>query len=383
MSSPVRQEKLPPADEVVEVAPGVLRAQLTIAFPGLGHVNCYILEDDRGIALVDPGLPGPTPWRELTRRLESAGLPLRRVHTVVVTHSHPDHFGAAHHLRRETGAEIVTHDDFKTFWDPGEEDDEHKDLADPRDLDTWAAAREKLGQLVDSAFPRTPNWSNRRTPWGGAHPKPPWRVRWTYRLQGTVLGKYFQPPTPSNRVVDGQVLPLGRREWVAVHTPGHTVDHLCLLDPSDGTLLSGDHVLPTITPHISGLVRAADPLALYMDSLQKVKAIPGINRVLPAHGQPFDDLTDRVKSIHEHHLERLDHLRDAAADIGEGTVEEYSQRLFKPASWGPMADSETYAHLEHLRLMGQASRRTIDGELRYQVEADRGATRAEAATDDA
>ena len=104
----VRQEKLPPRDTVDEVAPGVLRMQLTIAFPGLGHVNCYAIEDDRGIALVDPGLPGLGPWKELTSRMERAGLPLRRVHTVPITHSHPDHFGAAERISQVTGADIVT-----------------------------------------------------------------------------------------------------------------------------------------------------------------------------------------------------------------------------------------------------------------------------------
>jgi hypothetical protein len=38
-------------------------------------------------------------------------------------------------------------------------------------------------------------------------------------------------------------------------------------------------------------------------------------------------------------------------------VSEFSQQLFHPRSWGSMADSETYAHLEHLRLLGRAERR--------------------------
>ncbi len=32
-----------------------------------------------------------------------------------------------------------------------------------------------------------------------------------------------------------------------------------------------------------------------------------------------------------------------------------------------MADSETYAHLEHLRLAGTAEVRTVDGQLEYLV----------------
>ena len=37
-------------------------------------------------------------------RLGRAEIPLQRIHTVVVTHSHPDHFGGAARLRAEIGA---------------------------------------------------------------------------------------------------------------------------------------------------------------------------------------------------------------------------------------------------------------------------------------
>jgi hypothetical protein len=39
-------------------------------------------------------------------------------------------------------------------------------------------------------------------------------------------------------------------------------------------------------------------------------------------------------------------------------VMEYSHHLFQERSWGAMAESETYAHLEHLRLNGDARCRT-------------------------
>ena len=46
------------------------------------------------------------------------------------------------------------------------------------------------------------------------------------------------------------------------------------------------------------------------------------------------------------------------------TVQAFSQRLFKQRSWGPMAESETYAHLEHLRMLGGAER-TSDRDGNY------------------
>ena len=53
-----KQEQEPASEEVTEVAPDVIRTQLPVNLPGLGHVNCYVIEDKQGIAVVDPGLPG-------------------------------------------------------------------------------------------------------------------------------------------------------------------------------------------------------------------------------------------------------------------------------------------------------------------------------------
>ena len=47
---PPRQEQEVAGVDVVEVAPGVLRSQLPIDMPGLGHTNCYALEDEHGFS---------------------------------------------------------------------------------------------------------------------------------------------------------------------------------------------------------------------------------------------------------------------------------------------------------------------------------------------
>jgi hypothetical protein len=49
-----KQEQEPARREITEVAPNVLRMELPIRMPGLGHVNCYALLDDNGAAVVDP-----------------------------------------------------------------------------------------------------------------------------------------------------------------------------------------------------------------------------------------------------------------------------------------------------------------------------------------
>ena len=71
---PLKQEQLPASDEILEIAPGVLRAQLPISIPGLGHVNMYILEDERGVTLVDPGLPEKSSYEVVKKRLDQVSI---------------------------------------------------------------------------------------------------------------------------------------------------------------------------------------------------------------------------------------------------------------------------------------------------------------------
>ena len=335
--------------------------------PGLGHVNCYAIEDRNGVALIDPGVPTTRSWSVLKKRLDEAGLPLRRVHTVVVTHSHPDHYGAAQRFRAANGAEIVTHENFKTYWDPHEEDDFVREVAVASDYQVQAGAIENaLMKLTDRE--RHSPW-DRPVPWGGPPPDNRWKERFRWRILPLLLSKVWQPPKPSQRVVDGTTLLLGDREWSAVHTPGHTADHLCLLDPTEGIFVSGDHLLPTITPHISGLTTQSAPLRDFLISLDRMHTFDSVKVVLPAHGLEFHDLPGRSTEIAEHHQGRLDTLIEAArhAHEHELTVPDYSKHLFRPQSWGPMADSETFAHLEHLRQTGRATVRSVDGELRYRI----------------
>src|SRR5262249_33729142 len=352
-----RQEQEPARPETTELPGSVLRMELPIRLPGLGHVNCYAIPDDRGAAIVDPGLPGPGTWKVLQTRLAQADLRPRDVHTVIVTHSHPDHFGGAARFAREVGAEIVAHRRFAFGPAAQEPEVSVDDLAahhrhahgtsadEPEDVlpEALQAAIDDAHTILERAR------SSGRTPWGGTRPMPPLLTRMRFRV-ARWIGRTFIP-TISRPVEHGDVLTLGRREWFVTHTPGHTSDHICLHDPESGVLLSGDHVLPTITPHIGGISSSPDPLASFFYSLDRVAESHGIAQVLPAHGHPFDDLPARTRAIKRHHAERLDRVRQISRDFGvPETVQSFSQRLFHPRSWGAMAESETYAHLEHLRI---------------------------------
>ena len=346
MSKPHRQEQESAKREISEVAQNVLRMQLPIRMPGLGHVNMYALIDERGAAVVDPGLPGPDTWFAIKDRLKQAGLAPKHVHTVIVTHSHPDHFGGATRFAREANAQIVAHRSFR--FGVLESDDAEETDVSVEDLAASGEDDDAHRQVVQS-------WRRESTPWGGRRPGPPFLTRLKWRVFHA-LGHSFVPQI-SKPVKAGDVLRLAKREWFVTHTPGHTEDHICLHDPAEGVFLSGDHVLPSITPHISGLTLNKDPLDAFFDSLNRVAALENVKLALPAHGHPFDDLAGRCEAIKQHHYDRLDTVKRIGRELGPANVRAYMQRLFKERSWGEMAESETYAHLEHLLHRGEAARR--------------------------
>jgi glyoxylase-like metal-dependent hydrolase (beta-lactamase superfamily II) len=375
-----KSEQLPASDEIAEVAPGVIRMQLPIWMPGLGHVNMYGLLDDRGLAVIDPGLPGPQSWRALKTRLAGAGFGVKNVHTVIVTHSHPDHFGGAGRLAKESGARLITHHAFSTMSVKGPNNAqrvlgeeaarrvEHEAAMAAQSLDvhpdeipTIADVDDVVGDDTDETETTAKGWGS-PTPWGTKTEGPPFKRRMQIRAWRLL----FDPPKPTHRVHHADRIQLAGREWWCIHTPGHTIDHLCLYDPETGTLLAGDHVLPEITPHVSG-VRKADSLKSYLATLDLVARLPGVKLGLPAHGSPFADVPGRVEAIKEHHAERMELLRDAGLALGAATVPELSHEVFPQRHWGTMAESETFAHLEHMVHAGEGERFERDGELVYRL----------------
>ncbi len=359
---PERSERRRPTDSAQEVAPGILRIMLPIELPGLGHVNCYALEDDRGLALIDPGLADGVSHGVLAERLAGAGLDISRVHTAVATHSHFDHYGGIARLRTLDTAQPVAiygHSTFGDGWRDAYSSLLHDDDSSSLELRSDEEVHEHLLTLVSSL--------RRETPWGTRTDGFPVDMLrgWSDGINPVDI---LRPPDVSHPLDDGDTVLLGSMSWEALHTPGHADDHLCLWNAEVGVLFGGDHMLPTITPHISGFSGYADPLGEFFRSLERIAELDGATIVLPAHGDPFTDVRDRALAIHEHHVGRLERLREIGTEIGDQPVEGFMQLLFRERSWGTMAASETYAHLEWLRLHGDADRSERNGAPSYRID---------------
>lgn len=126
-----------------------------------------------------------------------------------------------------------------------------------------------------------------------------------------VLG--FEPGPefePSRTLADGDRVSVGDIELVAVHTPGHTADHLCYRIAD--VVFTGDHIM-------GGSTVIIEDGAAYMRSLDKIGALRPAH-LYPGHGPEMPDATSAITSYIEHRLERERQIVAAVA-AGAGTVD--------------------------------------------------------------
>jgi glyoxylase-like metal-dependent hydrolase (beta-lactamase superfamily II) len=171
----------------------------------------------------------------------------------------------------------------------------------------------------------------------------------------------------------GELVPLPGRRVRAVWTPGHTPGHLCLHEESEDLLLTGDHVLPRISPNIGLQSNFAEPpLAAYLRSLELIAAYDRAE-VLPAHEYRFAGLAARVKMLLAHHERRCDEVLAILGRLGPATAWQVTEELTWSRGWSSVvgfmrraALAEAAAHLKHLVDAGRVTQLAAQPE-RYRL----------------
>ena len=142
----------------------------------------------------------------------------------------------------------------------------------------------------------------------------------------------------------------------AVHTPGHTSNHLCFALREEQALFSGDHVMGWST---SVITPPDGDLGAYLDSLDRLLARDDAS-YWPTHGPQITEPKALVGAYKAHRQDRTDQIVTALRD-GPATVIELVPRIYADVAktlWVPAAMS-THAHL--LQLVGEGRVRVTDG----------------------
>jgi len=340
-----QRRALPPRAELL---PGVWRLPLPLRDSPLGHVNTYLVRTDDGYLLVDCGWDTADTLRALEGHLRALDVRFPDVRHLVVTHIHPDHYGLAGRLREITSADLSFHRLERLYIESRYADADDL-LAEMREwLRLNGTPQNELDQL------------NRGS---------------------TSMMERVQIAYPDRTLDGGEEIPCGRYTFKVIWTPGHAAGHICLYDGGNKVLLSGDHVLPRITPSVGLHVRTqGNPLADYLDSLRLIGRLQA-ELVLPGHGEPFRGLPERTAELLAHHQRRLDEivhlLRPGEAEARTGFDIARQMRWGSRRAWDDLsgferrlAVTETLAHVELLHARSQVGKRFADGVVSYFLPTD-------------
>ncbi|WP_138935352.1 MBL fold metallo-hydrolase [Roseovarius arcticus] len=334
----------PPAEgAATQIAPGVLWMRLPLPM-ALDHVNIYALEDAGGWTIVDTGIQSrrnTAIWEALL-----AG-PLRGqpVSRVILTHHHPDHVGMVGWLMERFDAPLVT---TRTAWLMARMlilDEEARPT--PQALDYWRSA---------GMDPEIYEARKDARPYNFADSCAPLPVGYT-------------------RVQEGDTIEAAGRIWDVRTGNGHAPEHLTLWSRDCNLVISGDQILPSISPNLGVYPTEpeADPVADWLEACDRLAGFARPDHlVLGGHKLPFTGLPLRMRQLVENHhgaLRRLEAHLDMPRTAADCFAPLFKRRI-DAGTYG-LALVEAVAHLNHLHKLGRVTRsRQDDGAWLWQVKGE-------------
>jgi glyoxylase-like metal-dependent hydrolase (beta-lactamase superfamily II) len=341
-------DAIPALGETLEIVPGVRWVRMALPFV-LDHVNLWLLRDRHegveGWTIVDCGITNDTTkraWEQIFER-DLDGLPVLRV---LCTHMHPDHIGLAHWLTQRWSIE-------------GRECPLWISATD------WNAARvASTGSTVGVGGPAAAEFFASH---GLADPESLAKVR---ERSNYYVSMVPEVPARFRRLLDGQPVTIADDPWNCIVGYGHAPEHIGLHSPAANLLIAGDMVLPRISTNVSviDIEPESNPLALYLESIEKLRALPADTLVLPSHGKPFTGLHSRIDQLVDHHAERYADVLTACATAPRHAAE-LLPVLFKRTldlHQTTFAMGESIAHLHALWFVGKLRRLVgADGVIRF------------------
>ncbi len=317
-----------------EVFPDLFQLRIPLPIPALKHLNAYLIRGEGRYVLVDTGMGSDKAFEELSRQLAEIGVKPENLTEILVTHFHIDHVGLVPRLRKLSGAQLIVsaktseavqlvRQTYESYW---------------KNLMKHYKVAGVPTELVEQMLKSTPG----------------------YLYQAI----YEELARPSRTLKDGEKISIGKYSFQTIWTPGHSPGHICIYEPKRRLLLAGDHLLPTITPHVTQWGEESNALADYLNSLDKVGKLD-VDVVLPSHEELFKNHRKRINELQEHHRLRVTEILSEIQREGL-TAYQIASRIhwdIEYASWDRfplfqkfLAVGEALAHLKFLEEQGRVEK---------------------------
>jgi glyoxylase-like metal-dependent hydrolase (beta-lactamase superfamily II) len=304
---------------IEEVMPNIFQIKIPLPGDPLGAVNAYLIRGGGRNLLIDTGYNRPECKASLLADLARLGLDFSRLE-LLITHMHGDHAGLAYELVKGNCRLPVYGSESDAGLLQGVLTDAY-----------WQA---QGSAFIANGFPPA-----------------------DMELQSDHIRSLFSGgEIHFQYMAEGDILEAGGYRFTCVLTPGHTHGHLCLYEADCRCLISGDHILPGISPTITAWRETGNPLDEYFQSLEKVKKL-AVDLVLPGHRGVFQDCRGRIAELERHHRDRLAEVLEI---MQKGALSAY--RVAGLMSWNTKGNSwdqlpafhryfatgEALAHLKYL-----------------------------------
>ena len=212
----------------------------------LGFTDCYLIQEDTGIIMIDGGTSGNINTFKTT--LSAHSIQPSDIKLIIVTHGHIDHIGSLNDIKTYTGAQIAAHHNDRQCLEQGEWIDTHKPKGVGRYFQIVATVCLPILHIL------YPNAT-------------PVEVDRVITNEGLSLSEYG---------IAGRI----------VYTPGHTIGSLSVVLES-GEAFVGDLAMNKFPLRRSpGLPTLADDIEIVKTSWRHLIAL-GVQTVYPGHGKPF------------------------------------------------------------------------------------------------
>ncbi|BBH21461.1 MBL fold metallo-hydrolase [Paenibacillus baekrokdamisoli] len=315
----------------------IMQVKVPLPF-SLKWVNSYLVKDEKGYTLIDPGLHTSEALDTWTAVLTNHHIEVDRIHTILLTHQHPDHYGLAGWFQERTGALVLL------------------------SRQSYAYAQRLWGENRSFGSDLTSLYAQHDTPKSVLDQIDPHLESFVEKVS----------PQPTVTFIEaGQTLMIGGYGYQSIAAPGHARGQLCFYSPERRWMFCGDQVLPNITPNISVVPgEEEDPLQQFLDSLRQLR-LYNVELAFPGHRDPFSNFETRINEIIEHHDRRLDAMQKLLEEKAY-TGFEMCEKLFGARIAGNIhqfrfAMSETLAHLFHLERLDRITAEKQAGIMTYRT----------------
>jgi len=325
---------------VREILANLYKIEIPLPASPLKALNSYVIKGSERNLIIDTGWDREECKSAMQGGLKELGVDLEKC-DFFITHRHTDHIGLVSNLTTEASKIYFNQPDADSIEKSGDRWDHLFEYARMSGL-----PERELRILLDG------------------HPG------FKYRPKG---------PMAFTILKEDDTVNIGEYSFKCLGTPGHTEGHLCLYEPNKKVLVSGDHILNTITPNIQLWSDKWNPLKEYLASLDKVYELD-IGLVLPGHRSILKDCRGRIQELKDHHQKRVDEILlilekgsqnafQVASEMSWDIADVYDSFDLFPATQKWFATGEAIAHLKYVEEKGMVRREILNHNIVYSLNA--------------